>query len=311
MGTKPSYRHRLSIQVIARTVLFAGLIGVSPASHAGLFSDDAARAEIQQLKAKVASLTALVNQLQGQIRQESLDTLNQFNSLKSQLASLQNEADLNGHNIQHLDDQEKKVYSSLDARIARIEKQLAIPAASAGTPAVTASSTTVSSGTPAVAANATTTSASLPFATGAQASGPAAAAAASGASGTSPTLSDIQAYNAAFDLLKLGHFKKAIAAMSHFLSTYPDSPYAANAQYWIGNCQYALGEYSKAVHSERLMLAQYPDSSKVPDAMLNLADDLVELGNSHDARKVYDDLIRRFPSTAAADQAKAHLRVMN
>ncbi|MBU6460600.1 MAG: tol-pal system protein YbgF [Proteobacteria bacterium] len=300
MGTKPSHRSRLPVQVIVQGILLAGLLGVAPASQAGLFTDNAARRQIHDLKDQVASLTTLVNQLQGQIRQESLDTLNQLNGIKSQLSSLQNEADQNSHDIQQLGSQVSRLQLKL--------KKMASSAATGQPAAASGPNASPAGGSLPVTSTATTTVGHNPLAAGTMAPG-------AGTAGSGPvsaaTLSDIDAYNAAFNLLKLGHFNQAIVAMKHFLVTYPDSTYDSNAQYWIGNCQYALGQYRKAAASERLMLATYPNSAKVPDAMLNLADDLVEMGHTADAKKVYKDLVKRFPRTAASDQAKAQLRTMN
>ncbi|MEM9208772.1 MAG: YbgF trimerization domain-containing protein, partial [Pseudomonadota bacterium] len=48
-----------------------------------------------------------------------------------------------------------------------------------------------------------------------------------------PGGTDQQNYQAAFELLKEQRYEQAAAAFAQFLSTYPDSQLADNAQYWL------------------------------------------------------------------------------
>ena len=55
------------------------------------------------------------------------------------------------------------------------------------------------------------------------------------------------------------------------MKTYPRSPLAPSAQYWVGNAQFARKDYRAAIAAQRQLIAVYPDSPKVPDALLNIA----------------------------------------
>jgi TolA-binding protein len=48
-------------------------------------------------------------------------------------------------------------------------------------------------------------------------------------------------YDAAFDLIKAKDFDKASQAFTAFLRKYPNSQYAGNAQYWLGEVNLAKG----------------------------------------------------------------------
>src|SRR5258706_3320389 len=49
-----------------------------------------------------------------------------------------------------------------------------------------------------------------------------------------PSPAENKAYQAALEQFKLGNYPLAVSAMQGFLVTYPLSPLASNAQYWVG-----------------------------------------------------------------------------
>ncbi len=53
-------------------------------------------------------------------------------------------------------------------------------------------------------------------------------------------------YDAAFDLIKAKDFDKASQAFGAFLRKYPNSQYAGNAQYWLGEVNLAKGDLQGA-----------------------------------------------------------------
>ncbi len=80
-----------------------------------------------------------------------------------------------------------------------------------------------------------------------------------------------RAYDAALDQFKRGDYSGAIAGFQSFVKTYPRSPLASSAQYWVGNAQFARKDYRAAIASQRQLIQLWPDSAKVPDALLNIA----------------------------------------
>jgi tol-pal system protein YbgF len=77
---------------------------------------------------------------------------------------------------------------------------------------------------------------------------------------------EARAYQAALDQFKLGNYSLAVAAMQGFLVTYPASPLAPNAQYWIGMAYSGQRDYKSAIAAQRKLLASWPESQKAPDA---------------------------------------------
>jgi tol-pal system protein YbgF len=105
-----------------------------------------------------------------------------------------------------------------------------------------------------------------------------------------------KAYQAALDQFKLGNYALAVAAMQGFLVTYPSSPLAANAQYWVGMAYSGQRDYKNAIASQRKLLTNWPDSAKAPDALLSIASAQETMGERRSAQKTLEDLIANYPA---------------
>jgi tol-pal system protein YbgF len=116
-----------------------------------------------------------------------------------------------------------------------------------------------------------------------------------------------RAYDAALDQFKSGNYSASLQSFVNFVKTYPKSPLAPSAQYWVGNAYYALKDYRAAIASQRQLLTMYPDSQKVPDAMLNISSSQIELTDTAGAKRTLDDLVQRYPASEAAERAKKRL----
>jgi len=107
------------------------------------------------------------------------------------------------------------------------------------------------------------------------------------------------AYQAAFDTLKEGRYKKAKASFSSFLKKYPNSIYAGNAQYWSGEANYVTRNFQQGIIDFKQVVELYPTSAKVPDAMLKLGYTYYELKQYDQAKVVLQELRKGFPKSAA------------
>jgi tol-pal system protein YbgF len=119
-----------------------------------------------------------------------------------------------------------------------------------------------------------------------------------------------QAYDAAMETFKTGDYKAAAAALQDFVKRYPQSAYAANAQYWLGNAYYAQRDYKNAIAAQQIVASAYGQSAKAPDAMLNIASSYTELKDTKNARKALQQLVTKFPASSAAQAAKDRLAVL-
>jgi tol-pal system protein YbgF len=117
-------------------------------------------------------------------------------------------------------------------------------------------------------------------------------------------------YDAAYQLVQSGDFKGATTALQEFLHRYPQSVYAANAQYWLGNVYFAQGDYKGAIAAQEALISTYEGSPKIPDAMLNIASSYDQLKEKKAAKKAFQQLIKAYPDSPAAQTAKARLAAL-
>lgn len=126
-----------------------------------------------------------------------------------------------------------------------------------------------------------------------------------------PTVSaERDEYQAAFDMLKEGRYKMANASFKAFLKKYPNSSYAGNAQYWLGESNYVTRQFEQAIEEFTAVVEQHPGSNKVPDAMLKLGYTYYELTKFDAAKQVLEQLGKFAPKSTAARLAGKRLERM-
>jgi len=118
------------------------------------------------------------------------------------------------------------------------------------------------------------------------------------------------AYSKAFTLLKEGQYKQSITAFETFRENYPNSKYADNAQYWLGEANYVSRDYKKALTEFQQLIAQYPDSSKNSGARLKIGYVYFELKNWSAAREALQQVVTLYPDTTVAKKANERLQRM-
>ena len=119
-----------------------------------------------------------------------------------------------------------------------------------------------------------------------------------------------EAYSKAFALLKEGQYKQSIESFEAFKKSYPNSKYADNAQYWLGEANYVSREYKKALTEFQQLIAQYPESTKNPGARLKIGYVYFELKNWSAAREALQQVIKLYPDTTVAKKANERLQRM-
>ncbi|MDD2047279.1 tol-pal system protein YbgF [Pseudomonas putida] len=115
-------------------------------------------------------------------------------------------------------------------------------------------------------------------------------------------------YDAAFDLIKAKDFDKASQAFNAFLRKYPNSQYAGNAQYWLGEVNLAKGDLQAAGQAFAKVSQLYPKHNKVPDSLYKLADVERRLGHTDRVKGILQQVITQYPGTSAAQLAQRDLQ---
>ena len=96
----------------------------------------------------------------------------------------------------------------------------------------------------------------------------------------------------------------AIDALNKLHQDYPDSPHAAEAHYWLGDCYNRLGDHSKAVAHYQTVISRYPNDSAADKAQLRLGRAYEAQGYFTLARITYEALSRRSQNSQIIAQAE-------
>ncbi len=267
---------------LAAALLLAVAVVGTPA-RAALFDDEEARKRIDALRVRVEQLEGQVAQRLERIEAKDsalVDMFRDVEQIKAEIARLRGQYEVLAYELEQAQKRQRDLYLDLDSRLRKIEGGPgAAPAAADAAPAVAG----------AAAAGAT--------------AGPGAAAAAR----PGDAATEQRAYDSALEQFKGGSYPAAIASFQSFVKTYPKSPLAASALYWVGNAQYAQRDFRGAITTQRQLLATYPDSQKVPDALLNIASGQIELADAAGAKRTLEEIVAKYPTSEAAGKAKQRL----
>lgn len=240
-----------------------------PAS-AGLFSDDEAREQIQQLEARLEQLEKSSNKLEEANKQQTgsmLDMLTQIESLNQELRRLRGQNEELEHNLQDAKNRQKDFYVDLDARIRRFE----------------ATEATVQS---------------------------AAAQTADKSVAEDITVVENSAYEVVYAYYKAANYQKVLESAKEFLTKFPESRHAPNVHYLMGDAYFSRDDFKKSIASYQIVVSKYESSPNVPDAWLNIAACQQQLKDMATARKTLKLIVAKYPGSKAATKAKQRLAAL-
>ena len=223
-----------------------------------------------------------------------LDMIQLVDQLSDEISQLNGQIEQQGFDLEGIKKRQRELYLDIDRRLRDLESGATARAGSISVPQVdtTAPATTSGQQTPSVEAPST----AAPETTAAVTQTP------------SVTQSEEKAaYQAAFDTLKEGRYKNAKTELKTFLSRYPNSSYAGNAQYWLAEAHYVTRNFEQGIVEFKNVLDKYPSSNKVPDAMLKLGYTFYELKQFPEAKQVLTDLREKFPNETASRLAAKRL----
>ena len=115
-------------------------------------------------------------------------------------------------------------------------------------------------------------------------------------------------YGQSFDALKAGSYSIAITGFKDFLTSYPASPLAENAQYWLGEAYYVTHDLDSASGAFKSVLSKWPDSRKAPDALLKLGYTQIAQNRTSEGRATLSQVVQKYPGTDAAKLAADRLQ---
>lgn len=238
-----------------------------------------------------------------------LDLQNQIAGLEREIKRLRGELEEQTHRLEQLGKRQRDHYLDIDQRLQTLEggkvvRKPAEPGAPSSTaaPLETLPSSTPEDTRPGAATDMGETpgpAAKLPSAA------PPAKSTTTLATAAPP---EHEAYQQAFDLLKSGRYDDSLTAFNDFLIKYPNSNYADNAQYWLGETYYVRRHFEPAIIEYEKLIQNYPKSQKLTHALLKIGYSYHELGQIDKAKATLEDLKNRYPDTTAARLAEERLQ---
>ncbi|WP_299574753.1 tol-pal system protein YbgF [uncultured Shewanella sp.] len=133
----------------------------------------------------------------------------------------------------------------------------------------------------------------------------------SASSATKSTLGETASYEQAVNLvLKERKYDEAIPAFSEFIKQYPDSTYAANANYWLGQLLFNKGTFPEAKQAFDTVVTKYPNSNKRGDSLVKLGMIAEKEGDSTTAKTFYNRVLKEYANSASARLAQQQLSAL-
>jgi tol-pal system protein YbgF len=275
-----------------------------------------------------ADISARVDKLERLLQNQGLlDMLQQLERLQVEINQMRGEIELQNHTLEDMKKKQRDLYTDIDRRMQRLESGTIPAQAQTGNdiPPLESLPATRSGTTPDAAGDMTEPSLTVEtiekIRTAPSTSGGDAlkaektvrpeAVQTPSATTTLATVDPARAradYQKAFNMLKQAQYDQAINAFNQFLANHPDSQYADNAQYWVGEANYVMQDYETAITEYEKLITTYPDSQKATHALLKIAYSYHALGQMDEAQRRLEDLKQRYPGTTAGRLAEEKLK---
>ncbi|MFT5221532.1 MAG: tol-pal system protein YbgF [Planctomycetota bacterium] len=270
---------------------------------------NSSRANVSDIKTEITALSADMDRFGRLIDNRAiLEMLQRVDVLAEEISMLNGLIEEQGYALDEMAKRQRELYLDVDRRLRDIESSAAVGAV----PSSNTSSAPTSENTSAQTDASGSTGAGdiqLP-----QPGVDATVAVESAAPANTPTQipsvtqsEEKAAYQAAFDTLKEGRYKQAKTELMAFLENFPDSSFAGNAQYWLGEAHYVTRNFAQGIIEFEKVLANYSNSNKVPDAMLKMGYTYYELKQFDKSRQILNDLRAGHAKTTAARLATKRL----
>jgi len=113
-------------------------------------------------------------------------------------------------------------------------------------------------------------------------------------------------YQRALNLFHERKYRDALEAFERLLAMDMNNDYSDNAQYWIGECYYAMGRYREAILAfEKVFTFRY--SNKNDYAQFKIGQCYFMLGDKQRARQEFQVLLDNYPDSELVQRANEYL----
>lgn len=242
------------------------------------------------VQARDGDLDQRVQRLEQLMQSRGLvEMLTQLEQLQREVQQLRGQVEVQGHTLEQLKQRQRDLYLDIDRRLQQLET--AGPAAAppgAAAPSVPSQPPADGAATPPAPSPADETEVPAPA--------------------PMDSAKVRQDYQQALNILREGRYMQAAEAFRDFLKQYPDSGYAANAQYWLAESFYVTRQFPQALEEFSKVVSAYPDSNKVADARLKIGFIHYEMSNWQKSRQELEGVTQAYPGSTAARLAEERLQ---
>ena len=126
--------------------------------------------------------------------------------------------------------------------------------------------------------------------------------------GPPPGMNPESTYTSAYRDYTSGQYDLAMQEFTDYLKYFPNTQFAPNAQYYIGDIYSRKKDYENAIQAFDAVLEHYSENNKTPAAHYKKGEALLALGRRDAAAREFRDILTHFPDSEVASPAKAKLR---
>jgi tol-pal system protein YbgF len=116
-------------------------------------------------------------------------------------------------------------------------------------------------------------------------------------------------YDRVMEEFKHRDYEAALAGFRLFLELHGQTSLAANAQYWLGECQYRMGRYKEALKAFYHVVSYYPLSPKLAASTLKIGQTYTKLKDHEKARMMFERVVDAYPESPEAEVARKVLEI--
>jgi tol-pal system protein YbgF len=128
---------------------------------------------------------------------------------------------------------------------------------------------------------------------------------------TTVTLSEQDAYDQAFNMLKQSRYKDAAEEFANFLRQYRNSQLTDDAWYWMAEAYYVTRDFERALIGFNTVVSYFSNSPRIPASRLKIGYIQYETADYDEARETLTQLLKEFPAHRVAVSAETRLKKMD
>ena len=304
--------HR-SLRLAPATITLAAILFAAPVpSFAASKEIIQLQTQVQQLLDAVARLQQSNDERMGVMRDQVQQTIDSVNKMTLVVDAVQRQvrtaSESSGKGTEQVSGQMQSLNDSVDelkARLARIEKSLgdlqstqqSINARLDSSATAPASGVTSPSLPPAVSGVPAARNSRTPIASAPAPDTPAA-----------PAVEDL--YRTAYTDYNGAKYPLATTEFNDVIKFYPDSNFAGNAYFYLGEIDFKANRYAAATKNYDKVMEQYPGNTKVAVAQLRKGESLLAQKQNDAGARELRSLIQRFPNSQEATAARSKLNAL-